>query len=97
MYSDETFAFLMDLCRWRAVTPRNPFRCPCTDDPDLSACLLRQALDMALSHMRRQRPRARSRRRRTRAAARGRSSDPGDGSSGPSSRNHHHQNSRRAP
>ena len=86
MLSDETFWFLIDVGARRAGEPRNPFRCPCMRDNDVSACLLRQARERAQSSARRRPRAARSRRRRARIV-RGRSSEPsGDGGpAGPSS------------
>jgi hypothetical protein len=66
---------------------RNPFRCPCLEAPDFSACLRNRAMELRLYSQRRRPRAARSRRRRSRTTH-GRSDEPaGDSSDGPGAAN----------
>lgn len=85
MLSDETFRFLIEYGAYLAGVPRNPFRCPCLEAPDFSACLRNRRLELTHSGQRRRPRAARSRRRRSRTTH-GRSDEPaGDSSDGPGS------------
>ena len=42
MLSDQSHSHLIDYCRWRATTPRNPFRYSCLQAPNPAACRRRQ-------------------------------------------------------